>query len=116
MPQNLIDVGEKIHIITRRIFDGDLRRHFSGTVRAIDGATVRAQGYTFVFNANANEYRRRPEVRTRIFGLSDAQLIVNVIHPETILENMVYVVRNDRLVVTDGGKFTLDVNEFSASS
>lgn len=115
MPQSLIEVGEKLHIITRRMFESDLRRHFAGTVRAVDGAVVRVQGYTYVFNANAQEYRRRPEVRTRIFALGDAQLIVNVIPSETDLERTLYVVRDGRLVVSDGGKFNLDVNEFGAT-
>ena len=116
MPQALIEPTEKLHIITRRMFEGDLRRHFVGTVRACEGACARVQGYSFVFNPNALEYRRRPEVRTRIFGLMDAQLIVNVIPSETDLETLAYVIRDGRLVVTDGRKFSLDVNEFGATS
>ena len=116
MPQSLIDVGEKLHIITRRIFEGDLRRHFVGTVRAVERDVVRVQGYTFVFNPSVKEYRRRPEVRTRIFGLGDAQMIVNIIPPETDLERTQYVVREGRLVISDGNNFNLDVNEFGATS
>lgn len=55
-------------------------------------------------------------MRTRIFGLGDAQLIVNVIPAEADLERTSYVVRDGRLVVTDGGKFSLDVNEFGATN
>lgn len=115
MPQALIEVGEKLHIITRRMFENDLRRHFAGTVRAVAGDLVRVQGYTFVFNPNVQEYRRRPEMRTRIFALSDAQLIVNIIPAEADLERTLYVVRDGRLVVSDGGTFSLDVNEFGAT-
>jgi hypothetical protein len=53
---------------------------------------------------------------TGVFGLGDAQLIVNVIPSETDLERTLYVVRDGRLVVSDGGKFSLDVNEFDATN
>ena len=108
----IIEVGEKIHVITRRNFTDDLRRHFVGVVQAIAGDTVRLQGYTFVFNPNALEYRRRPELRTRIFGLADSQLIVNVLPNEVKIESFQYVKWDGRLVVTDGSAFSLDINEF----
>ena len=34
----VIDIGEIIHVITRRNFEGDLRRHFVGTVQAVNGS------------------------------------------------------------------------------
>ncbi len=106
--------GEKLHIMTRRLFADDLRRHFAGTVRAVFGTTVRIVGYTFVFNPISSDYRRRPEVRTRIFDLGDAGHIVNVIHPEAAMESLRYVIRQERLVITDDAHFSLDVNEFGS--
>ena len=46
----IISVGEKLHIILRRQFEGDVRRHFLGTVEAHEGAVIRAKGYTFIYN------------------------------------------------------------------
>jgi hypothetical protein len=111
----VVEVGEKLHIITRRNFGDDLRRHFAGTVRAVDGGAMRLEGYTFVFNPTSGEYRRRPEVRTRIFPIADGQLITNVLPADTILTSLQYIKRDDRLVITDGSKFSLDVNEFGPS-
>jgi hypothetical protein len=117
----LIETEEKLNTIGRRNFDGDLRRHFVVTVRGSADAMVPVRSYTFVLNANALEYRRRPEVRTPIFvlddaQLDDAQLIVNMIHPETELETHSHIVRGGRPVLTDGRKFSFDVNEFGVAN
>lgn len=67
MTQEYLDVGEKLHIVTRRLFGDDLRRHFVGTCTAIDRSRARVEGYAFVFDPSRNEYQRRPERRTRLF-------------------------------------------------
>ena len=36
--------GEKLHVIHRPLFQGDVRRHFIGTVDSYDGQLVRATG------------------------------------------------------------------------
>ena len=113
---NIVDVGEKLHIITRRIYKDDLRRHFAGVVMAVSDTAVRVQGYVFVFNPATLEYRRRPEVRTRIFPLADAGLITIVLPQSVNIDRLHYHTYDGRLVVTDGSGYTLDVNEFGGSS
>ena len=110
----LLKAGEKIHVMTRRGFDSDLRRHFAGqVVDATDGA-VWVQGYVFVFYPGPNEYVRRPELRERIIALCDAENITNIIPPSVQLEELVYrASEQNRLVMTDRRSFSLDINEFS---
>lgn len=114
-PQNVVDVGEKIHIITRRSYKEDVRRHFAGVVTAANGTVVRAEGYLFVFNPVTLEYVRRPELRTKIIGLGDANQIVTVLPWNVVLKRLGYIIREGRLVVTDGTDFSLDIVEFNAS-
>ena len=56
MSVQVLEVGDKLHIITRRRFEGDLLRHFAGEVTGISGDLQEVQGYTFVFNRGSNEY------------------------------------------------------------
>lgn len=114
----VIESGDKLHIITRSNFKEDLRRHFAGTVLAASESQVRVQGYAFVFKRSSSMYRRRPELRTRIFGISDPQLIVFVLPPEVSIERLNYTVDsyNGRLTLTDGLNFQLDMNEFGDES
>ncbi len=111
-------VGEKIHVITRRLFEGDVQRHFAGEVEVATESVVRVWGYTFVFEFDAIVYRfvRRPETRIKVVSLADANNIINVIPPEVKLEELEYKTSAEKhLVVTDGKTFRLDINEFSST-
>jgi hypothetical protein len=111
----LLKPGEKVHIISRRLFEGDLRRHFVGEVREATDGAVRLEGYAFVHEADSNQYAMRPELRIRVFGLTDSGLIINVIASSVRLEDLSYQVSPEgRMIVTDGKSFSLDINEFSA--
>ncbi|HLC03620.1 MAG TPA: hypothetical protein VJK02_11330 [Anaerolineales bacterium] len=46
----VITVGEEVHIITRRLFENDLRRHFAGLVEEVSRSLLRARGHVFVFD------------------------------------------------------------------
>jgi hypothetical protein len=107
--------GEKVHIITRRLFENDLRRHFVGEVQASTECMARVEGYVFVFDTGTNQFVRRPERRVRVLGLADSGQIINVIPETADLENLRYEMSSQgRMVVTDGGSFSLDINEFTA--
>ena len=112
MSEQVIEVGEKMHIITRRLFEGDARRHFVGEVTRVSGELQEVRGYTFVFNRGTNEFKKRPDLRTRVFSLGQAHYIVNKIPREVALELLEYRLIDKRLVVTDSRDFVLDINEF----
>jgi hypothetical protein len=112
----VLSVGEKVHIITRRLFPDDIKRHFAGEILSVSGDQIRLEGYVFIYNAGMNEYERRPEKRTRIFSLSGAGLIVIVLPRNADLETLHYEVKNRRLIFTDGKDLSLDINEFGPTS
>ena len=109
----ILEVGEKIHVMIRRRFENDLRRHFVGEITEVGENVVRVEGYTFVLDTVTKQYTRRPELRTRIISLTDSGNIINVIPAATKLEAVTYKMSEDnRLIVTDGEHLSLDVNEF----
>jgi hypothetical protein len=83
-------------------------------VTAASGSSCEVKGYTFVFRSGSNEYRRRPELRTRVFSLGDAGHIVNKIPAGADIGALQYRMVDKRLVITDLAGFTLDINEFGA--
>jgi len=110
----IIEKGEKIHIIARKLWENDHRRHFLGQVKRVEGSIARVEGYVFIFNPFKDEYIRRPELRVRVVDLAADRFVVNIIHPATVLENVRYEYSKERrLEVTDGEAFTLDINEYS---
>ncbi len=111
----VISPGEKVHIITRRQFDGDLRRHFAGIVEEVEGSHMKVRGFAFIFDESTNEFVRREEERIRIVPLSDAGLIINVLPLEVDINELKYRIdRKGRRIITDGGKFSLNITEFGA--
>ena len=108
----LIEIGNKFHVVTRRMFADDLRRHFVGMVEGVAGEFCQMQGYSFVFDSFKNLYERQSELRTRIFALGDASYIVNKLPSELNVGSLNYRMVEGRLVVTDSENFTLDINEF----
>jgi hypothetical protein len=110
----VVKVGEKIHLMMRRNFDGDLRRHFVGVIIDADKTVVRAEGYVFVFDVTTNLFVKRPQLRHRIVSLIDANNIINIIPAEVALDEVSYVIDKDRrLLVTDKKTFNLDITEFA---
>ncbi len=112
MSGQVVGVGDKLHIVTRRIFEDDLRRHYMGEVVSVSDRLCAVRGYTFVFDRNQGEYRRHEDVRTRILSLGDAGHIVNKLPSEVDVHSMEYRSVDGSLVVADVSGFTLDINEF----
>ncbi len=108
----LLDIGDKVHVIERRQFDSDVRRHFFGAVERVDGSAMRIAGYVYVYDAGSSSYVRGSTLRTRVIPLGSAGFVINVAPPETVVAEVRYVEQNGRLTVTDGGSFALDINEF----
>ena len=111
----LLDIGDKVHVIERRLFDADVRRHFFGVVERVDMSAMRITGYVFVYNSGTSSYVRGPQPRTRVIPLAASGFVINVAPSETNVEDVRYVDQNGRLTVTDGGAFGLDINEFGGS-
>jgi hypothetical protein len=109
-------VGDKFHIMTRRLFADDVHPHFVGEISAVAGPLFRIKGYSFVFDSGTNSYVKHAEARTRLFSLSDAGHIVNVIPQEVDLNSLQYRIVAGRLAITDNRGFSLEINEFGQSN
>jgi hypothetical protein len=113
----VLEQGEIIHVMIRRNFEDDLRRHFAGEVVETEGILARIEGYAFVLDTGSNKYIRLPDKRIRLVGLADPNNIINILPAEAVLSNIVYTrSKEGRLVVTDNESFSLDINEFGKSS
>lgn len=111
----LLDVGDKVHVIERRLFDSDVRRHFFGEIERVDSSAIRVTGHVFVFDSRSSTYIRNTQLRTRIIPLAAGGYVINVAPPDINVDDVRYVERDGRLVATDGGEFNLDINEFGGS-
>ena len=113
MKQAILKPGENIHVIHRRRFDKDIRRHFVGTVEAYEAGVVRAGGYVFVVDElNEHLFAKRPDRRTKLIPLASGDVIVNVLPEDLDIEQVRYELDGRKLWVTDGNGWKMDVKEF----
>jgi hypothetical protein len=112
MDEFILGVGAKVHVVSRRAFPEDVRRHFAGVVQSCSGGVVRVEGYAFVLKGSTNEYERRTEKRVRVISLTDARNTINVL-PETVrIDRLTYTFSSGRLLMIDGDGYELELTEF----
>ncbi len=116
MSGNVLQTGDKLHIITRQLFQTDIRRHFVGEVIKYSDLFQEITGYAFVFNTSLNEYKKRPDQRTRVFSLGQAGYIITRVPQEVELNSLRYKFIDNRLILTDNADFQMDINEFGTNS
>ena len=111
----LFEIGEKVHIIERRFFMEDLRRHFVGEIIQCTDHAIRLRGYTCVYDSTQGKFLRKPVQKERVIYLGD-RLTISIIPKGVDLEDIEYVNLPEKgLVVTDTEQtFTLDVTEFTS--
>jgi hypothetical protein len=111
----ILKQGEKVHVITRRYFNGDLRRHFIGEVVDCTDYLAKIKAFAFVFDTSTGQYIRKSSFRERIISLVDSNNII-VLLPDSIhIEKVRYAYDSkNRLIITDKKDFQMDINEFGA--
>lgn len=108
--------GEMVHVGQIPRFERDVRRHFIGVVEAYDQGLMRVSGYSYVVEDPKRPlFQRRPERRTKVVSLVAAGHSIYIIPPGVNLEDIHYKMIQNRMVVTDGRAWTMDVKEFTES-
>jgi len=109
----LLEINEKVHVVIRRTFETDLRRHFVGEIKLAIGSIARIEGYFVIFDKNKNTFIKKPSQRVTIMDLSSSGYWVNIIPKDVQLADLKYHYNNNNnLTITDGKLFELDINEF----
>ena len=109
----LVQSGEKVHVIIRRRFETDLRRHLVGEIQEVYATSARITGYDFFLDTTKNQFIKKTVIRTTIIDLAESGYVVNILPDEVELDNLKYVINEQkRLVMTDNAGFVLDINEF----
>jgi len=110
----ILSKGEKVFLITRRSFPGDLRRHFVGEILEVTDSAIRVQGFAFIFDETTSQFIRRDDIRIRIFSMLDAGIVINILPEEVNIEDVHYKIdeKNHR-VISDDKLISMNVSEFA---
>ncbi len=109
----LLEPEQRVHLIERRQFPEDARRHFAGEVEVCSEHGFRVRGRLFVYDGSRGEFVRKRGARTRVIFF-DNLMIVNLL-PDSVDPDALRYEHDSEgaLVVTDGSDFAMDINEFS---
>jgi hypothetical protein len=109
----ILSPGEKVHVMHRRHFEKDARRHFGGEAESCEQGIARAAGYGFVVDdLNKHRFVKRPERRTKLIPISSGEVIVKVISASVDLAQGHYELKDRARHVTDGKAWRIGVKEF----
>ncbi|TKB10789.1 hypothetical protein [Desulforhopalus sp. IMCC35007] len=113
----IIEIGEKVHIVYRAMYEKSNRRHFLGEVQKADGTACRIVGNVFVYDPKTTMFVKKEEMRTTIIDLAASGYVVNVINRNVDLGKMFYKYDTATgLILTDGKGYSLNINEFGLRS
>jgi hypothetical protein len=109
----ILNPGEKVHVIHRRIYEKDHHRHFIGVVEAYDLGVARITGHVYTVDAVKFSFVKRPELRTRLVSVVSGDVLINIIPPAVNLDKITYKQERKAVRVTDGSDWHLDLSEYS---
>ncbi|MHB8523968.1 MAG: hypothetical protein ACYDH9_24865 [Limisphaerales bacterium] len=109
----ILQKGEKIHVIHRRLFDKEAHHHFVGVVDDYENGVARVTGHVYTVDRAKFAFIRRSEARTRIISLVSGNPLINILPPAVDLDKIVYRQEKKGVRVTDGSDWYLDLSELT---
>lgn len=103
--------GDKILVAHRRLLERDETRFFVGVVNASDGGVVKATGHSYVRDMLSGLMVEKADARTKILSLASGTLMR---FPRALRSTRSgSASMAGRMTITDGGKFAMNVGEFT---
>lgn len=109
----ILENGEKVHIIHRRLLEKEAQRHFVGIVNAYENGIARVTGHIYTVDPVKAAFFRRPELRTRIISLITGDVLVNVLPSSVNLEKIVYKQESKSVRVTDESGWQMEISDLA---
>ncbi len=107
----ILEIGMKVLVAHRRLFEHDQARLFFGTVEGYDAGIARITGYTWLRDGFRGGFRRKDDLRTKIVAIASGSVIVYQLEASLDLEALEIKVEGDRVVARDGHEFLMDLSE-----
>jgi hypothetical protein len=108
----MLEQGEKLLIVHRRLFEKDIPRFFVGEVLAYEQGIAKVKGHTFVKDLFSGSMKKKPDLRTKVMAIVSGNLIVYQLPVTALLDSMSFTLDQDGgLVLTDEGGFSMDLSE-----
>jgi hypothetical protein len=108
----VLERGDKLLIVHRKLFEGDATRFFAGRVEAYGDGLARVAGHTWTWDPYSREILRKEGLRRKIIALGSGTFIVYQLDPDTHMEGIAFRCETDGSIwITDGGRLSLDISD-----
>ncbi len=107
----ILQSGNKLLIVHRRLFEADRTRYFLGTVNAYEDGVASVSGYTFVHDHVDGDYLRKDDERTKIMPIRSGSLIVYLLSSDFAIDEARICTRENRLILSDGRGCEMNLSE-----
>lgn len=108
----IIDTGDKLLIVHRRLYPSDMPRYFAGVVEAFDSGLALVSGYTWEKEQFAGQFRKKEDLRKKIVPIASGTVLAYLLPRETDVGKLVVEsLGRDTVWLTDHGKFRMDLTE-----
>ncbi len=116
MSMNILEPGDRLLVVHRRLFERDDARFFVGEVEAFENGTVRVTGYSFIRDSFDGSVCRKHEPRTKLLSLTSGTLLVYALPRGLDLEHTELHWEDADIRLTDGQNFSMNLSEWSHNS
>lgn len=108
----MLERGDKLLIVHRRLFEKDPPRFFVGEVQDYEAGIAKVKGYSFLKDVFSGNFRKKPEFRTKILALASGTFMVYQLPGTVLLDSVRFNLDQDGgLVLSDDGGFSMDASE-----
>ena len=108
----MLEQGEKLLIVHRRLFEKDTPRFFVGEVQTYEAGMAKVKGYTFVKDLLSGNMKKKPASRIKIMSIVSGTFIVYQLPVTVLLDSVRFDLDQDgALVLKDDGGYSMDVAE-----
>ena len=113
----MLNSGDKVFVVHRRLFDKDQSRFFLGTVLGYENGIAKVEGRTLIKDSFSGDFLEKPDARTKIISISSGTLIVYQLPQDTEIESIKFEVDpKGSIMMTDGSSFNMDISEAPPST
>lgn len=108
----MLEQGEKLLVVHRRLFEKDTPRFFVGEVQEYEVGIAKVKGYTFIKDLFSGSMKKKPDLRTKIISIISGTFIVYHLPTTVLLDSVRFDLDQDGgLVLKDEGGYSMDVAE-----
>jgi hypothetical protein len=111
----MLNEGDKVLVVHRRLYERDEPRFFVGRVDAFENGIVKVTGHSYVRDMMSGRMVEKMESRTKILSLTSGTLIIYQLHQDVALDSVQFTSDDGCVSMSDRNRFTMNLSEYAHS-